>query len=123
MIILSFVFAWSLLIIYSKSVTVLPVNVENASISKRKNVPHIYTPFYAKRTPSHGNITYVCSQEKGRGVINSVVGCIFIENQQMDQNDNFIVMLSQTLLHVSAYQHHHQGTRMFLTSYLYVGVH
>jgi hypothetical protein len=48
---------------------------------------------------------------------------IFIENQQMYQNDNFIVMLSQTLLHVSAYQRHHQGTRMILTSYLYVDVH
>jgi hypothetical protein len=41
----------------------------------------------------------------------------------MQQNDNFIVMLSQTLLHVSAYQHHHQGAYMILTSYLYVGVH
>jgi hypothetical protein len=34
---------------------------------------------------------------------------IFIENQQMQQNDHFIVMLSQTLLHVSAYQRHQQG--------------
>jgi hypothetical protein len=29
----------------------------------------------------------------------------------------------QTLLHVSAYQRHHQGAHMILTSYLYVGVH
>jgi hypothetical protein len=29
---------------------------------------------------------------------------IFIENQQMHQNDHIIVMSSQTLLHVSAYQ-------------------
>jgi hypothetical protein len=43
------------------------------------------------------------------------------ENQQMRQNDYFIVMLSQTLLHVSAY--HHKGAHMILTSYLYVGVH
>jgi hypothetical protein len=28
---------------------------------------------------------------------------ILIENQQMHQNDHFIVMSSQTLLHVSAY--------------------
>jgi hypothetical protein len=48
---------------------------------------------------------------------------IFIENQQTHQNYHFIVMLSQTLLHVSAYQRHHQGTHMILTSYLYVGVH
>jgi hypothetical protein len=48
---------------------------------------------------------------------------IFIENQQMHQHDNFIVMLSQTFLHVSAYQRHNQGTHMILTSYLYVGVH
>jgi hypothetical protein len=34
-----------------------------------------------------------------------------------------IVMLSQKLLHVSAFQRHHQGARMILTSYLYVGVH
>jgi hypothetical protein len=48
---------------------------------------------------------------------------IFIENQQMHQNDHFIVMLSQTLLHVSAYQRNHHGAHMILTSYLYVGVH
>jgi hypothetical protein len=48
---------------------------------------------------------------------------ILIENQQMYQNDHFIVMSSQTLLHVSAYQRHHQGAHMSLTSYLYVGVH
>jgi hypothetical protein len=38
-------------------------------------------------------------------------------------NDHFIVMSSQTLLHVSAYQRHHQGAHTILTSYLYVGVH
>jgi hypothetical protein len=32
-------------------------------------------------------------------------------------------MLNQTRLHVSAYQHHHQGAYMILTSYLYVGMH
>jgi hypothetical protein len=41
----------------------------------------------------------------------------------MHQNDHFILMSSQTLLHVSAYQRHHQGTHMILTSYLHVGVH
>jgi hypothetical protein len=41
----------------------------------------------------------------------------------MHQNDHFIVMLSQTLLHVSAYQRHNQGAHMILTSCLYVGVH
>jgi hypothetical protein len=40
----------------------------------------------------------------------------------MHQNDHLIVMLSQTLLHVSAYQRHHQGAQMILTGYLYVGV-
>jgi hypothetical protein len=48
---------------------------------------------------------------------------IFIENQQMHQNYHFIFMLGQTLLHVSAYQLHHQGAYMILTSCLYVGVH
>jgi hypothetical protein len=38
-------------------------------------------------------------------------------------NDHLIVMFSQTLLHVSAYQCHHPGAHMILTSYLYVGVH
>jgi hypothetical protein len=33
-----------------------------------------------------------------------------------------IVMSSQILLHVSAYQCHHQGVHMILTSYLYIGV-
>jgi hypothetical protein len=47
----------------------------------------------------------------------------FIESQQMHQNDHFNVMLSQMLLHVSAYQRHHQGAHMILTSYLNVGVH
>jgi hypothetical protein len=37
-------------------------------------------------------------------------------------NDHFIAMSSQTLLHVSAYQRHHQGAHTILTSYLYVGV-
>jgi hypothetical protein len=41
----------------------------------------------------------------------------------MHKNDHFIVMLSQTFLHVSAYQRRHQGAHMILTSYLYVGVH
>jgi hypothetical protein len=41
---------------------------------------------------------------------------IFIENQQMHQNNHFIVMLSQTLLRVSAYQRHHQGAHMILTN-------
>jgi hypothetical protein len=49
--------------------------------------------------------------------------CNFIENQQMHQNDHFVVILSQMLLHVSAYQHHHQGAHIILTRYLYVGVH
>jgi hypothetical protein len=48
---------------------------------------------------------------------------IFIENQQMHKNYHFIVMLSQTLLHVSAYQCHHQTAHVILTGYLYVGVH
>jgi hypothetical protein len=49
--------------------------------------------------------------------------CVLIENQQMHQIDHFIVMSSQTLLHVSAYQRHHQGAHMILANYLYVGVH
>jgi hypothetical protein len=53
----------------------------------------------------------------------SILVYIFMENQQMLQNDHFIVMLSHMLLHVSAHQHHHQGACMILTSYLYVGVH
>jgi hypothetical protein len=48
--------------------------------------------------------------------------CIFIENQQMNQNDHLVVKFSQTLLHVSAYQPHNQGAHMILTSSLYVGV-
>jgi hypothetical protein len=47
----------------------------------------------------------------------------FIEHQQMHQNDHFIVMLSQMLLHVSAHQRHRKEAHMILTSYLYVGVH
>jgi hypothetical protein len=53
----------------------------------------------------------------------SILTYIFIENQQMHQNDHFIVMSSQTLLHVSAYQRHHQGAHTILTSYLYISVH
>jgi hypothetical protein len=45
---------------------------------------------------------------------------ILIENQRMHQNDHIIVMSSQTLLHVLAYERHHQGAHMILTSYLYV---
>jgi hypothetical protein len=41
----------------------------------------------------------------------------------MHQTDHFIVMSSQTLLHVSVYQHHHQGAHIILTNYLHVGVH
>jgi hypothetical protein len=48
---------------------------------------------------------------------------IFIENQRMRQNDQYIVMLSQTVLHVSACQRHYQRAHMILTSYLYVVVH
>jgi hypothetical protein len=40
----------------------------------------------------------------------------------MHQNDYFIVLSSQTLLHVSAYQRHHPGVRMILTRYLHIGV-
>jgi hypothetical protein len=53
----------------------------------------------------------------------SILVYISIENQQMPQNDHFIVMLSQTLLHVSAYLRHHQAAHMILTSCLHVGVH
>jgi hypothetical protein len=53
----------------------------------------------------------------------SILAYIFIQNQQMHQNDHFMLMSSQTLLHVSAYQRHHQGVHMILTSYLYIGVH
>jgi hypothetical protein len=53
----------------------------------------------------------------------SILAYIFIENQQMHQNDHFIMMSSQTLLHVSAYQRRHQGAHMILTSYFYISVH
>jgi hypothetical protein len=53
----------------------------------------------------------------------SILVYILIENQQKHQTVHFIVMSSQTLLHVSTYQRHHQGAHMILTSYLYVGVH
>jgi hypothetical protein len=51
-----------------------------------------------------------------------ILACIFIRNQQMNQNDHIIVMSSQTLLHVSEYQRHYQAARMTLTTYVYVGV-
>jgi hypothetical protein len=38
---------------------------------------------------------------------------IVVENQQMHQNDHFIVMSSQTLLHVLVYQRHHQGASSY----------
>jgi hypothetical protein len=47
---------------------------------------------------------------------------ILIENQQMRHNDRFIVVSSQTLQHVSAYQRHYQGAHMILTRYLYMSV-
>jgi hypothetical protein len=47
---------------------------------------------------------------------------IFTENQQMDQSDHFIVMLSQKLLHVSACQRHHQGAHIIFTSCSFVSV-
>jgi hypothetical protein len=50
-------------------------------------------------------------------------GIYLHKNQQMHQNYHFIVMLSQTLLHVSAYQRHHHKAHMILTSNLYVSVH
>jgi hypothetical protein len=53
----------------------------------------------------------------------SILVYIFIENQQMHQNNHFIAMLGQTLLHVSAHQRHLQGAHLIQTSYLYVGVH
>jgi hypothetical protein len=53
----------------------------------------------------------------------SILVYISIENQQMYQNDHLVVMLSQTLLRVKAYQRHHQGAHITLTSYLYVSVH
>jgi hypothetical protein len=53
----------------------------------------------------------------------SMLVYIFVENHQMHQNYHFIVMLNQTLLHVSAYQRRHQGAHITLTSYLYFGVH
>jgi hypothetical protein len=49
--------------------------------------------------------------------------CTFMENQQMHNNDNFILLSSQKLLHVSAYQRHHQRAHMILKNYLYFGMH
>jgi hypothetical protein len=57
-------------------------------------------------------------KETGWNVISTQLDYILIENHQMHQNDHFIVMSSQTLLHVLAYQRHHQGAHMILTSYL-----
>jgi hypothetical protein len=45
----------------------------------------------------------------------SILVYILIENQQMNQIYHFIVMSSQMLLYVSAYQRHHQGAHMILT--------
>jgi hypothetical protein len=53
----------------------------------------------------------------------SVLVCILIEHKQMHQNVRFIVMSSQTLLHVSVYQRHYQVAHIILTSCLHVGVH
>jgi hypothetical protein len=52
----------------------------------------------------------------------SILIYIFKENQQMHQDDHFILMLSQMLLHVSAHQRHCQGAHMILTRYLSVCV-
>jgi hypothetical protein len=41
-----------------------------------------------------------------------------IYTHPVHQNDHFIVMLSQTLLHVSAYQRHHQRAHTILTKRL-----
>jgi hypothetical protein len=40
----------------------------------------------------------------------------------MHRNYNFIVMVSQMLLHVSAHQRHHQEAYTILTSYLSVNI-
>jgi hypothetical protein len=53
----------------------------------------------------------------------SILVYIITENQQIHQNDHFIVMSSEMLLHVSVYRRHHQGAHVILTSCLYVGVH
>jgi hypothetical protein len=59
----------------------------------------------------------------GSECVNILIRYTVIEKQPMHQNDHFIVMPSQMLLHVSAYQRHHQGAHLILTSHLYVGVH
>jgi hypothetical protein len=41
----------------------------------------------------------------------------------MHQNHHIIVMLSQTILHVSVYQRYHEEAHVMVTSYLCVGVH
>jgi hypothetical protein len=46
-----------------------------------------------------------------------------IDNQQMRQMTTLLSSQMLLLLHVSAYQRHHEGAHMILTSYLYVGVH
>jgi hypothetical protein len=61
--------------------------------------------------------------QKNRTFTANIQVSVFIENQHMHQNDQSIVMLTQTLLHVSAHQHNHQGAHVILTSCLYVGVH
>jgi hypothetical protein len=79
---------------------------------------------YAKETMALSIILYhAASLIKLRFLVigPSILVCIFRENQQMHQNDHFNVMLSQTLLHVSAYQRHHHGAHMTLRSHLYVG--
>jgi hypothetical protein len=48
----------------------------------------------------------------------SILLYILVANQQMHQNNHFIVMSSQTLQHVSAYQH--KVAHTILTSYLHV---
>jgi hypothetical protein len=47
--------------------------------------------------------------------------CIYLhKNQKTHQNYQFIVMLSQMLLHVLAHHRHHQGAHTILRSYLSV---
>jgi hypothetical protein len=67
--------------------------------------------------------TYMQSLLNGGEWLGTPMHYILIENQQMHQNDHSIVMSSQTVLHVSAYQRHNQGAHVILTNYLCVGVH
>jgi hypothetical protein len=48
---------------------------------------------------------------------------ILIENQQTHQNDNLVLMSSQTLLHVSTCKLHHQQAHTILTCYSHFDVH